>query len=259
MKMNHTGIRQEAAGKNVDNFKLCSIVAPGITTFILPLCPGMGRFRHKHRSNFIQCRMNAATPPEHFPYLSLTNTCEMSATGQKISSLRKSRGLTQEELSENARVNLRTIQRIESGDTEPRVTTLRALCSAMNVNIEEVIETGLQENRSILFWLHLTPAAVYLLPLGNIILPLIIWLSHKDRTMHVREQGAGIINFQIIWYVVTVIIIGILLIGLTDYKSVEYMMLLLLVTNVIYPVIVAIRVRKGKIRNYYPALIRFIR
>jgi uncharacterized Tic20 family protein len=183
----------------------------------------------------------------------------MSATGGKISQLRKSRGITQEELSELARVNLRTIQRIESGDTEPRLTTLRALCNAMNANIEEVIETGLQENRNILFWLHLTPAAAFLLPLGNIIMPLIIWLSNKDRTAHVREQGANIINFQIIWYIITVIIVGILLIGLTDYKAIEYMMLLFLATNVIYPVIVAIRVRKGKIKKYYPTLIRFVR
>jgi len=38
-----------------------------------------------------------------------------------------------------------------------------------------------------------------------------------------------------------------------------YMLLLVLMTNVIYPVFVAIRIRKGKIRNYYPAIIRFIR
>lgn len=217
------------------------------------------QFRHKCRLNVSQCRMNAATLPEHFHYLSHTNSWDMSATGEKITHLRKSRGLTQEELAENARVNLRTVQRIESGDTEPRVTTLRALCNAMNVNIEEVIETGLCENRSILFWLHLTPAAVFLLPLGNIILPLILWLSHKDKTSHVREQGANIINFQILWYVVTVIIVGILMFGLKDYMATAYMLLLVLMTNVIYPVFVAIRIRKGKIRNYYPAIIRFIR
>jgi uncharacterized Tic20 family protein len=173
--------------------------------------------------------------------------------------LRKARGLTQEGLSELAGVNLRTIQRIEGGDTEPRVTTLRALCNAMNLNIEEVIETGLQENRSVLFWLHLSPVAAFLLPLGNIILPLIVWLSNKDRTAHVREQGANIINFHIIWYVTTVIIAGIFLIGLTNYRVIEYILLIFLVTNVIYPVIAAILVRKGKIRNYYPTLIRFIR
>jgi uncharacterized Tic20 family protein len=183
----------------------------------------------------------------------------MSATGEKISQLRKARGLTQEGLSELAGVNLRTIQRIEGGNTEPRVTTLRALCNAMNANIEEVIETGLQENRVILFWLHLTPVAAFLLPLGNIILPLIIWLSNKDRTAHVREQGADIINFQIVWYVTTVIIVGIFFIGLTNYRVIEYILLIFLVTNVIYPVIVAVRVRKGKIKKYYPTIIRFIR
>lgn len=183
----------------------------------------------------------------------------MSATGEKISQLRKARGLTQEELSELAGVNLRTIQRIEGGNTEPRGTTIRALCNAMNANIEEVIKTGLQENRSFLFWLHLTPVAAFLLPLGNIILPLVLWLAGKDKTAHVREQGADIINFQIVWYVTTVIIVGIFFIGLTNYKVIEYILLIFLVTNVIYPVIVAIRIRKGKIKKYYPTIIRFIR
>jgi uncharacterized Tic20 family protein len=182
----------------------------------------------------------------------------MSVTGEKISQWRRARGITQEELSELARVNLRTIQRIEGGDTEPRVTTLRALCNAMNVNIEEVMQTGLTENNSFLFWLHLTPLATFLFPLGNIFLPLVLWFSGREKTAHVREQGANIINFQIIWYLITVIVVGIIFVGL-HYKAAGYMLMLMLVTNVVYPVIAAILIRKGKIRNYYPTLIRFIR
>ena len=48
----------------------------------------------------------------------------MSIIGKKISETRKSKGLTQEELAELSKVNLRTIQRIENNESEPRGKTL---------------------------------------------------------------------------------------------------------------------------------------
>ncbi|WP_439556792.1 helix-turn-helix domain-containing protein, partial [Dyadobacter sp.] len=55
----------------------------------------------------------------------------------QIRALRKSRGFSQETLAENAGINLRTLQRIEAGNVEPRGETLRLLAQAMNVSIEE--------------------------------------------------------------------------------------------------------------------------
>ena len=44
----------------------------------------------------------------------------MNEIGKKIRDVRKKKGLSQEELAESAKVNLRTIQRIENNESEPR-------------------------------------------------------------------------------------------------------------------------------------------
>lgn len=53
--------------------------------------------------------------------------------GKKISELRKAKGLTQEELVEKCNLNVRTIQRIESGEVTPRSYTVKALFEALGV------------------------------------------------------------------------------------------------------------------------------
>tara|TARA_R110002049_G_C9063249_1_gene554354 strand:- start:740 stop:883 length:144 start_codon:yes stop_codon:yes gene_type:complete len=47
----------------------------------------------------------------------------MSIIGRTICEARKSKGLTQEELAESTKINLRTIQRIENNENEPRGKT----------------------------------------------------------------------------------------------------------------------------------------
>ena len=55
----------------------------------------------------------------------------METIARKIGEIRKQKGLTQEELAEQAQVNLRTIQRIENSESEPRDKTLRLICDAL--------------------------------------------------------------------------------------------------------------------------------
>ncbi len=47
--------------------------------------------------------------------------------------LRKQHGLTQEELAEKCAVNIRSIQRIEAGDVNPRAYTRRILAAALGI------------------------------------------------------------------------------------------------------------------------------
>ncbi len=47
--------------------------------------------------------------------------------GRKITDLRKQQGLTQEELAYRCRLNVRSIQRIETGEVTPRLSTLKLL------------------------------------------------------------------------------------------------------------------------------------
>lgn len=51
--------------------------------------------------------------------------------GKKIAELRRAKGLTQEELVETCNLNVRTLQRIESGEVTPRSYTVKIIFSAL--------------------------------------------------------------------------------------------------------------------------------
>lgn len=67
----------------------------------------------------------------------------MTDIAQKLSTARKHKGFTQEELAERAQVNLRTIQRIERAETEPRPKTLHLICQALELETDALQETPL--------------------------------------------------------------------------------------------------------------------
>ena len=56
--------------------------------------------------------------------------------GQRLTVLRQEKNLTQEELVEACNVSVRTIQRIESGEVTPRVSTVKILLTALGENID---------------------------------------------------------------------------------------------------------------------------
>jgi len=108
--------------------------------------------------------------------------------GNKLSELRKKKGLTQEELAIRCGVNIRSIQRIEAGTVSPRVATLKLIGAELDYEIP------FDENDDTKFWL-LT------LHLSNFIsipiFPLIIWAMKKDENTEIDRQGKDVINFQI--------------------------------------------------------------
>ncbi len=58
--------------------------------------------------------------------------------GRKILELRKQKGFTQEELVEQCNINVRTIQRIESGEVTPRSFTLKTILNALGQDLENL-------------------------------------------------------------------------------------------------------------------------
>ncbi len=57
--------------------------------------------------------------------------------GKKIAELRHAKRLTQTELAEMCTIGLRTIQRIESSEVNPRSFTLKILFSSLDYEMEE--------------------------------------------------------------------------------------------------------------------------
>lgn len=164
--------------------------------------------------------------------------------GNKITELRKSKGLTQEELAIRCGVNVRTVQRIEAGTVSPRVATLKLIGDELDYEIP------FDENDDTKFWL-LT------LHLSNFIaipiIPLVIWSMKKDENEEIDRHGKDVINFQISFMIylfasafLVFFVVGIfLLLGLGFYLT-------------IITIINSIRVVTEKSYNY-PLTIKFIK
>ncbi len=69
------------------------------------------------------------------------------ALGQKILELRQQKGLTQEELVEQCNISVRTIQRIEAGETMPRIYTIKTILSALDRDLDDLKEDSLFETK----------------------------------------------------------------------------------------------------------------
>ena len=108
--------------------------------------------------------------------------------GLKVADLRQQKGLTQERLAELCEVSPRTIQRIESGEVDPRAYTLHCLGEALEFDFGEE-NTG-NEN----LWLTILHiSSVFCI----IIVPLLLWSWKKKQSYKIDQQGRQVLNFQI--------------------------------------------------------------
>jgi transcriptional regulator with XRE-family HTH domain len=108
--------------------------------------------------------------------------------GLKVAELRQQKGLTQEQLAEYCHVSTRTIQRIESGEVNPRSHTMHCLHGALDFDFGEP-DTSNED-----VWL----AAMHLSSMICIpVIPLLIWSAKKNRSCRIDQQGRQAINFQV--------------------------------------------------------------
>ena len=108
--------------------------------------------------------------------------------GLKVAELRQQKAMTQEQLAEKCEVSARTIQRIESGEVDPRSFTLQCLSDALQFDFME--DSAGNENLWLVL-LHLSSA----IPL--LIFPLLVWSWKKDQSYKIEKQGHAVLNFQI--------------------------------------------------------------
>ena len=202
---------------------------------------------------------------------------------KRIKELRNRKGYSQEELSENSGLSLRTIQRIENGETEPRGDSLKRLANTFGVAPDEIIDWTIQEDRGFLIALNLSALSVVLLPLLGILIPLIMWISKKDKINDINQISKEVINFQITWalifyggflYIIlstvfafdaieksgtiTPEIVQSSLWNIADLKIFSFIFGFLLLYNVAFVVINTIRISNNREVRYYPK-IRFLK
>lgn len=120
---------------------------------------------------------------------------------ERIRQRRTQKGYSQEFLAESANISVRTLQRIEGGQTEPRGHTLIALTEALDMGIEDLMDFTKKENNSILHAINLSALAYWMFPLGNVIVPLIIWIINKDKVKGANRFGKRQVLIQLVWTV----------------------------------------------------------
>jgi transcriptional regulator with XRE-family HTH domain len=108
--------------------------------------------------------------------------------GLKVIELRQLKGLTQEQLAERCDVSARTIQRIESGEVDPRAYTLHCLGEALEFDFSE--ENTSNEN----LWLTILHiSSIFCI----VIIPLMLWSWKKNQSYKIDQHGRLVLNFQI--------------------------------------------------------------
>lgn len=193
---------------------------------------------------------------------------------KKIKQLRARKGLSQDELGEMSKLNLRTIQRIESGETEPRGDTLKKLANALDTTPDELIDWTEQVDAGFLVLLNLSALSFLAFPLLGIIVPLALWVLKKDKIKNVNETGKQLLNFQISWSIAIFLVYTSFFTGILSYLKLpefsfhmlnmggmELILVLFLpmsyLVNIVFILVNAIRSFNSKLVHYRPA-VRFL-
>ncbi|WKS95448.1 DUF4870 domain-containing protein [Riemerella columbina] len=109
-----------------------------------------------------------------------------------------------------------------------------------------------QEDRNILFLMHLSQLLSLISGIGGFVVPLIIWLMKKDQIKGVDEQGKEILNFQITMFIALLVssVLCLVFIGMILLPIVGLIM-------IIVPIIQAFNAKEGRPVRY-PFTIRFL-
>ena len=202
---------------------------------------------------------------------------DKSAIARKIIHFRKLKGITQETLAEITGLNVRTIQRIESGEVDPRLYTLKSIADALGVNLEELLPEPTQHELNQLAILHITPLGFFLFPvIGNVLLPFIFWMLKREEINGINKHGKDILNgqltYSILMSILFVVQFGIIFMPVLmpswhfSYELYKFFplyafgaMVLCGTLFVLFPGINAMRVYRGKDPWKYPFKINFFK
>ena len=120
---------------------------------------------------------------------------------QTLKEHRKSQHLTQEDLAKASGISIRTIQRIEKGDTQASPHTLRTLQITLNLQKDEIEvipsnQTSSKNSALIVNSMNFSILSILFIPFGNLLFPLIIFLLNR-KDFQTKVIGRKIIFLQI--------------------------------------------------------------
>lgn len=153
----------------------------------------------------------------------------------KLKILREQQHLTQEELSEQSGISVRTIQRIEAG-TIPKGHTLKILSKTLHVDESVLLpekETKSNEetkpiNYTFIKLINLSSLLFIILPPLNIFAPLVLRSILKQKNPITNQ----IVSIQILWSILAPIIFMLVILMKLGNKATLITIIVLLLSNV---------------------------
>ena len=113
---------------------------------------------------------------------------------------RKLKGFTQDELSERTTVGVRTIQRIEKGEVQPHLQTVKLLAVGLDIEVDDLIVLDNPKEETIkrkwMLLLHASPFFGLIIPFANVLFPLFTWMSKAEDNKIYDAHGRAVINFH---------------------------------------------------------------
>ncbi|WP_084625579.1 serine hydrolase [Salinimicrobium xinjiangense] len=178
---------------------------------------------------------------------------------------RKLKGLTQKELSDRTNVTVRTIQRIEKGETDPHLQTVKLLAAALEMEVDELLVLEDPKEESIqkkwLLLIHATPFIGFVVPLANIFIPLFLWIHKREDSKIYDDHGRKVVNFQTTMVLAFIVALVMMIFSGNAFISAGP---LITIVMVIIPyaslmMLINIFTAVDKQKSYYPLSIPFIR
>ncbi len=111
----------------------------------------------------------------------------------------------------------------------------------------------MRQDKKLLVLTHLSQLIPLFIGFGSLILPLIFWVTQKEKIYAMDAHGKQILNFQLSLIIYTIVCVPLILLfglGLLGF-------IILGVVAIIFPIINAIRANKGE-EIRYPLSLNFI-
>ena len=206
-----------------------------------------------------------------------TKNMDKTSTAKKIIHFRKLKGITQESLADISGLNVRTIQRIESGEVDARLFTLKSIADALEVQVGDLLPEPTQHELNQIAILHITPVGFFLVPIiGNVLFPFIFWMMKREEFNNMDKHAKNILNGQITYSIIVGLLTGVQTVFMFFamqpqffqvaskfmMKLPMYMLIGLSLSIILFAIIPAInslRVYKGKEAFKYPLRIKFFK
>jgi XRE family transcriptional regulator, regulator of sulfur utilization len=144
----------------------------------------------------------------------MTTFIAIMSLSQNLVAARKKKGLTQENLAELTNITVRTIQRIESGETVPRPYTLKTIAAALDTTFEALQSTeavpprsdtpALHDNKdagNFLQLLCLSCFSYIVVPFVHFLIPMYLLKKRKEQNPQVLAYARRVIRNQVYWVI----------------------------------------------------------